>query len=239
MALTSTYYKAQIRRDVGDGGNNAQYELLLPVEATGGTFTLSVGNATTGNLNFGASAAVVQSALEGLSTVGAGNVQVDLARRGYLVEFIGDLAAQPVPLDASGDNLTPSGEVVARSVQEGKRSYFSDTAIDNFWERAARADTNLEYRFYVAKYYALDDLRGKGWPLVNKQVGDEETAYSDAVKALERMLDDTLAWITAYESGAQSEGGVASGQTHYGKLTNVTPSGKPYPFLSGRQQGRY
>jgi len=48
----------------------------LVVSATGGTFTLAFGAATTVALAYNASAAIVQSALEALSTIGAGNVAV-------------------------------------------------------------------------------------------------------------------------------------------------------------------
>jgi hypothetical protein len=43
---------------------------------TGGTYKLSFGGQLTGNLAFGANAAAIQTALNGLSTIGAGGVVV-------------------------------------------------------------------------------------------------------------------------------------------------------------------
>ncbi len=58
----------------------------------GGTYTLSFRGDETGPLNFDAGADVVQAALEGLDSIGAGNVAVSPAAGGFQVDFIGDLA---------------------------------------------------------------------------------------------------------------------------------------------------
>src|SRR5204862_1412052 len=46
------------------------------ISLSGGTFTLSFGGNTTSALNYNVSAATVQSALEGLASIGSGNVSV-------------------------------------------------------------------------------------------------------------------------------------------------------------------
>ncbi|QDT94158.1 hypothetical protein [Gimesia algae] len=62
------------------------------------SFYLTVGGESTDDLDFSSTAAQIVTALEGLSTVGAGNVQVTLSDESYskaiLIEFIGDLANQ-------------------------------------------------------------------------------------------------------------------------------------------------
>jgi hypothetical protein len=56
--------------------------------ATGGTFTLAFNAVVTGNLAFNITASALQTALEALSTVGAGNVYVTVVSPGlYQVEF--------------------------------------------------------------------------------------------------------------------------------------------------------
>lgn len=50
--------------------------LVLTGSPTGGTFTITVGANTTAGINYNAAAAAVQSALEALASVGAGNVTV-------------------------------------------------------------------------------------------------------------------------------------------------------------------
>jgi hypothetical protein len=59
--------------------------------ATGGTFTLTFNAVATAALAFNASAATVETALEGLSTIGAGNATVALDGADYVVTFINEL----------------------------------------------------------------------------------------------------------------------------------------------------
>jgi hypothetical protein len=75
---------------------------------TGGTFTLSYGGITTGNIAYNASAATVQTALTGLASIGAGNCVVTGPDGGpWRVQFTGSLAAQNLPLiTGSRANLT-------------------------------------------------------------------------------------------------------------------------------------
>lgn len=72
--------------DIG-GAGSGQYELLDP-------FT----DDPTIPIAWDADAAAVQSALEGLPSIGAGNVTVSLDTQVYTVEFVGDLAGAPIPL---------------------------------------------------------------------------------------------------------------------------------------------
>ena len=65
---------------------------------TGGTFTLTFNGQTTITLAGTATAAVVQSALESLSSVGLGNVVVQQIGSRYVVTFSGALAAANQPL---------------------------------------------------------------------------------------------------------------------------------------------
>ena len=58
-----------------DGDRNEVQQMNI-VGATSGQFTLTFNAATTGDLGFNATASAVQTALEGLATIGAGNVQV-------------------------------------------------------------------------------------------------------------------------------------------------------------------
>jgi hypothetical protein len=62
----------------------------------GGTFTLSFNGATTGNIAYNASSSTVRTALEGLSTVGTGNVSVSGGSSTWTVTFTGALAATDV-----------------------------------------------------------------------------------------------------------------------------------------------
>ncbi len=79
--------------------------------ATGGTFTMSFGGQTTGALAFNATAAQVDTALEALSSIGAGNVTCaggPLGTAGVTVTFAGTLAGQDAAM-VTVDNTNMTG----------------------------------------------------------------------------------------------------------------------------------
>jgi RTX calcium-binding nonapeptide repeat (4 copies) len=92
----------------------------LTVDASGGYFTLSFnGSLSTGHLNAGATASQVQSALEGLSTIGSGNVAVTQAGNQYTITFQGSLGHSNQPqivADGSNLTLTPATAAVGTTV---------------------------------------------------------------------------------------------------------------------------
>ncbi len=90
--------------------------------ADGGTYTLTFDVQETTTIDHDATHQVVQTKLEALSTIGAGNVSVTGNAGGpYTVEFIGDLAeANQNEMTADGTNLTGEGHAVAvATVQAG------------------------------------------------------------------------------------------------------------------------
>ena len=94
-----------------------------------GTFTLSFMGATTDPIAFNASAATIDTALEALSTIGAGNVAVT-AGSDFVFTFGGDLAALSLPLvTIDGSGLTGAGaEAVTRTTQ-GTKDDFTTTMV--------------------------------------------------------------------------------------------------------------
>lgn len=91
-----------------DVSANEKQTVTISGTPTGGTFTLTFGGQTTSGLAHNASAAVVEAALEALSTIGQGNVQVTGSAGGpYTVEFVGALAKTNVAaMTADGASLT-------------------------------------------------------------------------------------------------------------------------------------
>ncbi|VTR98885.1 rhs repeat-associated core domain-containing protein : YD repeat protein OS=Isosphaera pallida (strain ATCC 43644 / DSM 9630 / IS1B) GN=Isop_2419 PE=4 SV=1: RHS_repeat: PT-HINT [Gemmata massiliana] len=91
--------------------------IKLTGSPTGGTFTLTFGVNTTGAIAYNASAATVQTALAGLASIGAGNVQVSAAAGGgWEIRFIGTKAgAYQSAIAANGAGLT-GGTAPAASV---------------------------------------------------------------------------------------------------------------------------
>jgi hypothetical protein len=68
----------------GDGTNNVWSLVWGGTAATGGTFTITVGGQTTAPIAYNATDAVIQAALEALTSVGAGNVLVATTAGGPL-----------------------------------------------------------------------------------------------------------------------------------------------------------
>jgi len=91
-----------------DASINAVDEIqLITVDATGGFFTLSLEGISTGNLVHNISAASLQTALEGLSSIGPNKVAVTKAGSVYRVRFTGTLGAKNIDLlKASSTGLT-------------------------------------------------------------------------------------------------------------------------------------
>lgn len=68
----------------------------ITIDAAGGTFTITFSGQTTAALDWNASAATVQTALQGLSTIGAGNITVALDTLVYTLTFANALGYQNV-----------------------------------------------------------------------------------------------------------------------------------------------
>jgi hypothetical protein len=98
--------KLNVTLDISKFSQNEAQKIT--VDATGGTFTLTYAGQTTSALAYNISAANLQTAIAGLSTVGAGNVSVSGSDGGpFTVTFIGTLGSQDVPLlTANSASLT-------------------------------------------------------------------------------------------------------------------------------------
>lgn len=92
-----------------DGANEVQ-EIAISGTPTGGTFTLTFGGQTTGNIAYNASAATVQTALRALSSIGSPNVVCTggaLPGTAVAVTFASALAGTNVAqMTADDSNLT-------------------------------------------------------------------------------------------------------------------------------------
>lgn len=118
--------------------------LVFYGEPTGGTFTVTFQGQTTAPIALGATAAEVQNALEALSTIGAGNVEVEDARGlpTYFVSFTGVFANTSVPMmvaDGSGLTGGSSPYVTANGV-----------IFDHGWKETWGTESKAEYAFAYA-----------------------------------------------------------------------------------------
>ena len=85
----------------------------VDIQATGGTFTITFDGQTTAAIAYDAAVGAVQTALEGLSNVGSGDVVVTGTPGAYVIEFVGQYAAMTVaqvsvdPTGLTGTTTTP------------------------------------------------------------------------------------------------------------------------------------
>ncbi len=103
----------------GSFGNFSEVQTVT-VSGASGNFTLTFKGQTTGLLAFNASAAQVQSALNGLSTIGGvgGSVTVSLSSSTYTVTFGGSLAGSDL-VQMTGSGSGGAGVSVATSIDGG------------------------------------------------------------------------------------------------------------------------
>jgi hypothetical protein len=108
--------------------------------ATGGSRTYTFKGVTTGPLNFDATNATVQTAIQGLSTVGAGNITVSGPANALVFTFAQDLSgAQPL-LTVDPALLTGGTAVLTTTTagSDGIRVYF-ETVVMGVSQNAQRA----------------------------------------------------------------------------------------------------
>jgi len=107
-------------QNVLDHLNKTNEQQTISSTGTGGTFNVAFGVDNV-DIAFGASAAQIETALEGLSTIGAGNVSCsggDLPTTPVVVEFTGTLAAMDVAdLAIDNTNLTGGTASVAETIK--------------------------------------------------------------------------------------------------------------------------
>src|SRR5436305_7200649 len=114
--LPYSLVSAEVAGGLGISGVKRNEVERITVNAGGGTFTISHGGETTGEIPFTATAGEVQGALESLTSIGGpGNVAVEGGPGGegggtpYTVVFKGALAEKAItPLTTSHSSLTPS-----------------------------------------------------------------------------------------------------------------------------------
>lgn len=99
---------------------NEIQRVSLPAATSGGTFTLTFAGQTTAAIAYNAADSDVETALEGLSNIDAGDVVVTKDGDLWEVEFAATYAGDNVPLlTGSGASLTGAGTVTIATTQEG------------------------------------------------------------------------------------------------------------------------
>ena len=148
---------------------DAVYSLAIDGTVSGGTFTLTYSAQTTGAIDYDATAAEVQTALEALSNIGVGDVRCTggpLDSDPVIITFTGDLGDQTITLTGTFSSLTAApGTSAVTSAQVGQAintlsalpvipgnvNVYYDTTYGNIGTtkltRVFEADVNISSRF--------------------------------------------------------------------------------------------
>jgi len=138
-----------LNTDNGVSGVNEKQTIAITGTPTGGTFQVTYGGQSV-DIPYGSTAAAVQSLLEGLSSIGAGNVTCTggiLPDTAVAVEFTGDLAAQDVSLmTIDTSNLTggtsPSGTITETTQGQATEGALGGTAVASLVDGKIRITDN-------------------------------------------------------------------------------------------------
>lgn len=113
---------------------NEVQSVVLTGTPTGGTFTLTYAGQTTGNIAFDATAGTVDTALEALSNIGAGEVTCTggpLPGTPVVVPFSGTLASTNLALMTGDGALLTGGTTPAVSITETTKGYGAEKLAIN------------------------------------------------------------------------------------------------------------
>lgn len=219
---------------------NATYTLTAGASPpTAGTYTLTVGGQTTAAINWNATPAQVEAAIELLSSVGTGNVNVTLTTLGpttavantvYTIEYIGALGQTAVTQTGTFTGLTASNTITSAAGVAGAAL----TALDNVPILAGHVDvyndptfgalgTTKLLRDFIFDYESGDQL-DMFWPLNSAltSFGGHTLNKADSAVTLTigddptgRAFYDSMRTNTSNFMRLQATGPVISGANSY------------------------
>lgn len=102
--------------------NSTQYTLDMTAPSAG-TFTVTHNSNTTAALAYDLTASAFQTALEGLASIGSGNVTVTESTDVYTITFAGTLANTAQTITVDGTGLTASNSHVLTQTQDGTSTW--------------------------------------------------------------------------------------------------------------------
>lgn len=123
-----------------DHGTDEVQTATITGTPTGGTFQLSYGGVASASIAYNAASATVQTALEGISTIGAGNITVSGSAGGpYTITFKnalggGDVSLLTLSTNALTGGTTPSVNIVETTpgVAAGSPCPYADLVTGNY-----------------------------------------------------------------------------------------------------------
>lgn len=137
--------------------------------ATAGTFTLSYKGQTTAGIAYNASAATVQTAVQGLSTVGAGNAMVTGTAPNWTIRMAGALATDVTAMTGSGAGLTGGAFSLSSTNTPAAMTHDMVCFVTNMTEFDDDEGVYaVEYTFTVAEDTAWASGQAQVWTMTNQ-----------------------------------------------------------------------
>lgn len=217
------------------GGVTAGADCVQTITVTGspagGTFTLRWQGQTTGNLNYNDAAAAIQSALEGLSNIGAGNIAVS-GSGPFTATFGGTLGGVKQPLIELDDNSLTGGtspSVTIDMTTEGGQTLWPKSPMSVL-------DINVYYAATLAGIAAgkLGDCYETRWNLQSRF--GKRTVVDSTSDTFKDIVETPVDWMVGLDieanSAADTIEGDLAGDTKYLRIeatsSREVASGNPF-----------
>jgi RHS repeat-associated protein len=208
-------------------------QVALTGSPTGGTFTLTFRGQTTAPLAYNADAPTVQSALQALSTIGAGNALVSGPAGGpWQVQFAGALAGTYVPpLTGDGAGLTGgTSPAVAVATQQETHTY---NALGQLTSKTDRNGTIHTYSYDVLGRQTSDTVTTLGAG-VDGSIRRIATAYDTAGRPFLYTSYDATSGVNVVNQTQQIYNGlgqlITEYQSHSGAVNTATTPSVQYAY---------
>ncbi len=214
---------------------NATYTLTAnAAPPSAGTFTLTYSGQTTGAIDSDATPAEVETALEALSTIGAGNVEVTatvaegagtlaVANNVYTVEFVNTLAQAPRTLTGTFTNLTASGSIALAAGVVGvvptavALQPVLPTEVSVYLDASAAALGNTKLTRAFQAEWKIGNRFGPLWPL-DSDNGSFATTIETAPEATLTLM------VEADEEGMGPLAAMRAGTKQFIRIEAVGPT---------------
>ena len=185
----------------------------------------------------------LRSALESLSTIGAGNVQVYGTPASFRLHMTGEMGAQALPmadypLSANGSTLIPPATLAVTQLDEGAAPML--TALAAQLDIEYSNITNERLRFLLLKRDLLDALLGESQRGVDTDINGADEKLSqqhDNLLKLRRLVQSEIDGLTA--AGGAADTAPNAFTPVVGKIAKTTPNGLPYGYLGLGNDGRF
>jgi len=166
----------------------AEFEVDI-LASTGGTFTLTANAETTAAIAYNATPGAVQTALEGLASVGSGDVTVTGSAGDYSIGFTGALSGTDITLTANGASLTGSGTAASVTIKTNEPAAAISAKLSSAFGAAVNVFSAVEQPNSIARRLYVVDMVGFPGTETQLSVSQIKPTESPVGVAIEKVVD--------------------------------------------------